>query len=69
MQLTLRLLAGDGYEPLLDHQLTKIIEIEQNSLIRSLDVISRPKACHSVQNAHRYLVIYLTLLRNCYAAC
>ena len=43
MQLTLRLLAGKGYEQLLEHQMTKIIEIEQNSLIRSLDVISRPK--------------------------
>jgi hypothetical protein len=43
VQFNLRLLAGEGYEPLLEHQLTKIIEIEQNSLIRSLDVISRPK--------------------------
>jgi len=43
MQLTLRLLAGEGYEQLLEHKLTKIIEIEQSSLIRSLDVISRPK--------------------------
>ena len=43
MQLNLRLLAGEGYETLLEHQLTKVIEIEQSSLIRSLDVVSRPK--------------------------
>ncbi len=43
MQLTLRLLAGEGYEQLLEHKMTKIIEIEQASLIRSFDVISRPK--------------------------
>ena len=43
MQLNLRLLAGEGYETLLEHQLTKVIEIKQSSLIRSLDVVSRPK--------------------------
>ena len=43
MQLNLHLLAGEGYESLLEHRLTKIIDIEQSSLIRSLDVISRPK--------------------------
>ena len=43
MQLNLRLLSGEGYETLLEHQLTKVIEIEQSSLIRSLDVVSRPK--------------------------
>ncbi len=43
MQLNLRLLSGEGYETLLEHQLTKVIEIEQSSLIRSIDVASRPK--------------------------
>ncbi len=43
MQLTLHLLAGNTYERLIEHQLTKIIKIEQNSLFRSFDVISRPK--------------------------
>ena len=43
MELKLSLLAGGGYERLLEHQLTKIIDIEQNSLFRSFDVISRPK--------------------------
>ncbi len=43
MEVTLNLLAGEGYEQILEHRLTKIIEIEQSSLIRSLDIITRPK--------------------------
>jgi hypothetical protein len=43
MQISLRLLSGVEYEELFDHTMTHVIKIEQNSLIRSLDVITRPK--------------------------
>lgn len=43
MEVTLKLLSGASYEPLLEHSVSKVINVDQQSLIRSLDVVNRPK--------------------------
>jgi len=43
MELSLRLLSGQDYAAQFDHVMTRVIKIDQESLIRAIDVISRPK--------------------------